>query len=224
MIQRYFSGRMDAQEMDRFEEMLRVDEKLRAHYETDRAIRHALMNDKASIPANHASLEAHVMKTLSTVGANLAGNGTSVGISTAGATMSASIVIKTVISIVAGLGILSGVVWYAATRESTPDSAISPAPQHQQAAPSTRDALPTVNPQPAPQAAPATSPTSSPATGVATPASRSAEREATVERDRAGDEVFHKRASQLTPAGTVITPDSMQVKLKLDLNRQKKED
>jgi hypothetical protein len=216
MMNRYTGGRMDAQEMDRFKEMLRVDEELRTMYETDRAIQQVLMKDSASIPATHASLESAVMKTLATIGAAPAVSPVSGGLG-AGSFLG-SAVVKTVITIVAGLGIFTGVAWYVATQWSEPTPAHAPERQQLQTAPSSDIAPPA---QPPVSVTPAASPNQR--VSESTPA-RAEEHASGAERhDRTADEIFNKRPTPTTPGATVITPDSVHVKLKLDVNKTRKD-
>jgi hypothetical protein len=217
MIDRYLSGRMDAQEMKRFEELLRVDDKLRAMCETDRAIQKAMEQDKASIPASHASLETRVMSILASVGSPPAAAPPS---GAWGGTVVGSTFMKTVISIVAGLGILSGVAWYVATQRSEPTSGNTLEPRHLPSAPLKQDAPMMSQPVPATTSAPTGSPNQRIRTG---PGQIDRTGDATSGNEQTADEIFKKRSSQEAPGGTVITPDSMQVKLKLDMNKQKKE-
>ena len=223
-IDRYISGRMDAQERTRFEELLRNDDALRATYETDRAIEQALLKDKASIPANHASLEANVMKTLASVStSNIAPlTGTGSGAMT-GSTLLTSTVLKTVISIVAGLGILTGIMWYA--NSGSPDaknldSGSQPTIQLKSPAtpsPTAQESESTIAPPPTPARDPEFKPDR--------PAAFA--REATHQRatsNRTPDEIYTKRSSQTSTGATVITPDSVQIKLKLDVNKPRRQE
>ena len=215
MIDRYLGGRMDAQEMLRFEELLNVDDKLRAMYETDRAIYHALNKDKASIPASHASLEANVMTTLASVGTEpLAGPAAAGGMSTAGSILTSSLM-KTVIGVVGGLGILAGITWYVATRGA------DTMPGNPPEAPQLLAPSPPTLPQQEPVAVEPTQPDSTPAAAHDSAPGRVQTAPANPS-DRTADEIFIKRSTDATPGATLVTPDSVHVKLKLDVNRQKK--
>jgi hypothetical protein len=204
LVDRYTRGDMNAVEQEEFRRLLENDPGLRNVLDSDRLISSAFRNDKAAIPADHTRLEQHLMSVLrggpsaSPVASPAAGGGVALGV-------------KTMATIVAGIGIVAGSLWYLRSgQDSVAPQPIAPQQQLQPASPPA-PGLPARDPSSGGTAGERTLPGYEARHAGGSDAGRNA---VPGREERAGKPDAHSMNGS-----AVLSPDSVDVKLKLDRNK-----
>jgi hypothetical protein len=228
LINRYESGQLSTAERERFHSLLARDEKLRAMYDTEEMIKSTLGKDRAAIPYNHAATESKVLASLGAAfspgGSTVPGSTDGISALSTGGTAMLTTTAKLIISIVAGLGITAGVLWYAIPDSSADFNGRKPAIQ--QSVPGTAPETPAVLPdtkrertaQPGSidrrieEGGAASTPA---ATGISHP-----ERKQAVDAGTASEKA---RSHSVSEGSAVYQSDSVRVKLKLETKRLRQE-
>lgn len=204
LVDRYTRGDMSAAEQEEFRRLLESDPGLRNVLDSDRLITSALRNDRAAIPADHTRLEQHLMSVLR-------GGPSASPVASPAAAGGAALGVKTVGTIIAGIGIVAGSIWF--LRSGQDPVAPQPSAPQQQLQPASPPApgLPERDPARGGAAGERTIPGYAPRHSGVGDAGRDA---VPAREDRAGKPDPHSMNGS-----AVLSPDSVDVKLKLDRNK-----